>query len=133
MNWFKIGSWLAPYVATLILSVGICILGFRRYILPELKTSLEEAQKTITNLAKLGGVKSQEFKDVKALEKVVAKDVVSQALPELEALRMILSPSTWERIEEAMEENPEAILQLYQRYGHLLGIGEQGQKEQYMF
>ena len=97
---------------------------------PEITEALEEAQKTIKNLAKLSGVKSQEYKDAKGIEKVVARDLIETKLPELEALKVILSPSAWEKIEETIEENPEAVLQLYEKYGHLLGDveGEESKK-----
>lgn len=119
-------------MATSILTVIMVIIGFRKFIAPGIIESLEEAQKTITNLAKLSGVKSQEYKDAKSIEKLVAEDLIKEKIPELEALRMILSPSTWEKIEETLEENPEAVIQLYEKYGHLLGKSEQT-KEKYMF
>jgi len=132
MNWLKIGSNVAPFLATLILSVAAVILGFRRWVAPDIVKALEKAQMTITNLAKLGGVKSQEFKDMQAVEKIVGKDLIDQNIPEMEALRLFLSPSAWEQIEETIEENPAAVIQLYEKYGHLLG-GASQKREEYQY
>lgn len=121
MNWLKIGSQLAPFVASILISVGLGVLVFRKYIAPDILTALDTAETTIKNLAKLSGVKSQEYKDAKTIEKVVAADLIKQKLPELEALRLLLSPGTWDQIEETITDNPEAVLQLYEKYGHLLG------------
>ena len=46
----------------------------------------------------------------------------------LRALKVFVSPSTWEEIEDTIDNNPEAILQLWQKYGHLLG-GDAAQKK----
>ena len=94
----------------------------------EALVDVNEAVMKITNVAKLAGVKAQEFKDAKGLEKVVAADLISQNLPELEALKLILSSDTWEKIEDTIAENPEAVLQLWQKYGHLMG-GDAAQKK----
>lgn len=129
MNWLKIGSQAAPFVASIVISVLIGVLGFRKYMAPEINEALVEAKQAIKNLATLAGVKSQEYKDAKGIEKIVAADLIEQKLPELQALKVILSPSAWEQIEETIEENPEAVLQLYQKYGHLLGAeGEELKK-----
>lgn len=125
MNWLKMGSLLAPFVVSILVSVALGILTFRKYIAPDILTALETAENTITNLAKLSGVKSQEYKDAKTIEKVVAADLIKQKLPELEALKLMLSPDTWEQIEETIEGNPEAVIQLYEKYGHLFGKTEE--------
>ncbi len=132
MNWLKLGLSLAPYVVSVVLSVGITILAFNRYISPGINEALETAQTTITNLAKLSGVKSQEYTASKTIEKAVATDLIKEKIPELEALRLILSPSTWEQIEETIEENPESVIQLYEKYGHLFGEGGLAEKKSLM-
>lgn len=126
----KVGSAVAPFLATILISVGAVILTYRKFIAPELMEQLSNAEKTITNLAKLAGVKSQEFTASRALGKEIAADVLGKAFPEAEALKLILSQSTWEKVEDAMEDNPEAILQLIDKYGPILGIGGEQQKTQ---
>ena len=113
-------------VARLLIPVLIGGLLFRRFVSPginEAILSVEEGVMKITNVAKLAGVKSQEYATSKGIEKVVAADLIKQNVPELEALRLVLSPDTWDQIEEAIEDNPEAVLQLYEKYGHLLKQG----------
>ncbi len=115
INWLKVG-W---QMATLLITLGIGALLFRKLVTPTLNEMGEvilEGQVTITNLAKLAGVKSQEYAAGKALEKVVATDLIASKLPELEALQFILSPDAWEKVEATIEDNPEAILQLYEKY-----------------
>jgi len=123
-----VNFWLnAGYIlAMMLIPVLIGGLLFRKFVAPGINEALGdilEAKASITNMAKLAGVKSQEYKDSKGLEKVVAQDLITTNLPELEALKLILSPSAWEKIEETIEDNPEAVLQLYEKYGHLLKAG----------
>ena len=127
INWQFVGAELARLLITL----GLGALLFRKFVAPGLNEAVStilEADMKITNLAKLAGVKSNEYKDAKGIEKVVAADLISQNLPELEALKMILSSDTWEKIEDTIAENPEAVLQLWQKYGHLMG-GNAAQKK----
>ena len=126
---FAQGSAVAPFLVSIVISVIVGVLAFRQYVAPGINEALEEAQTTITNLAKLSGVKSQEYKDMKGIEKVVAEDLIKSKIPELEALRLILSPSAWEQVEDSIAENPEAVIQLYEKYGHLLGGTSQKQIE----
>ena len=125
--WLNVGYTLAVMLVPLVIG-GLL---FRKFIAPGINQALldvEEATLKITNVAKLAGVKSQEYTVSKGIEKVVAEDLIKQNLPELEALKLILSPSTWEQIEETITENPEAVLQLYEKYGHLLP-GAEGSKK----
>lgn len=118
--WLILGSELVR----ILIPVLIGAILYRKFVAPSINEALvdvHEAAEKITMVAKLAGVKAQEYKDSKAIEKVVAADLIQQKLPELEALRIILSPSAWEQIEETIAENPEAVLQLYEKYGHLLG------------
>ena len=133
MNWLKIGLNVAPFLASIVISVAAVIFAFRKWISPDITAALEEAQTTITNLAKLGGVKTQEYKDMKNIEKIVGADLIKNKLPELEMLKLILSPSTWEEIETTIEENPEAVIQLYEKYGHLLPGATSQKQEEYHY
>lgn len=132
MNWIKIGSNSVPFLASIILSVIIVIIGFRKYIAPDIVESLAEAKKTIETLASLGGIKKQDWHDVQKIEKAVTTDLIYDKMPELQALRLVLSENTWEQIEEMIEENPAAVMQLYEKWKPYLGGAEQLQ-EQYMF
>jgi len=132
MNWPKLGLNVAPFLATLILSVAVGILAFRTWIAPNIQASLVEAQETITNLAKLAGVKKQDYWDETKLETVITKELLMDKMPELELLRLALSPSAWEQVEEIIETNPAAALKMYQKYAPLLGGAEQ-KREQFMF
>ena len=117
--WLNVGF----EVARILIPVIIISILFRKFVAPGINEALEDVQEAvtkITNVAKLAGIKSQEYSTSKEIEKVVAADLIKQNLPELEALKLILSPSTWEQIEESLTENPEAVLQLYEKYGHLL-------------
>ena len=120
INWLLVGYELAR----LFLSVLTCALLFRKFVAPSLNEGLADVQEAvmkITNVAKLAGVKSQEYKDSKGIEQAVARDIINEKVPELEALKVFVSPATWEEIEDTIDNNPEAILQLWQKYGHLLG------------
>ena len=123
MNWIKIGMQVAPFVASSLLSIVIVVLAFRKYIAPEFTAQMDEATKTIKTLAGLGGIKKADYATSKELGKSIAADFLKDRFPEAEALKLILSPKTWEQVEAAMEENPEAIMQLIDKYGDVLGIG----------
>ena len=99
-------------------SLVLGALIFKKYLAPQITEALEGAQETITNLAKLGGVKSQEFKDSKKIEALVAEDFIKQQIPELELVKTFVSPATWDEIQDTIENNPEAVIQLWEKYGH---------------
>jgi len=132
MNWLKLGYGVAPYLISIIISVALGILAFRRWIAPDLTAALEEATKVSTQLANLGGMKKQDWHDGQKLEEIITKELIMDKMPELQALQVILSPSSWEQIEEMIEENPAAVLKMYEKYAPLLGVTAQKQ-EQYMF
>lgn len=115
-SWLSLGYELARLIVFGALTLVSGGLLFRKYFAPEINESLQEAQKTITNLAKLGGLKSQEFTDEKNLGKIVAADYIAQNIPEMEAARLVLSPDTWEKIEEAIERNPAAVISLWEKW-----------------
>ena len=128
--WLKVGLELAR----LLVPVVIGVLLFRKFVSPSMNESLElilKAEGTITNLAKLAGTKSQEYAASKALGKSISRDIIADRIPELEALKFILSPDTWEEVEDTIENNPEAILQLYDKYKHLIpgALEETAEKE----
>lgn len=132
INWLLVGSEMAR--ALIILAIGALL--FRKLVAPGINEALvdvQEAVKKITTVASLAGIKSQEFKDAKSIEKAVARDIINEKVPELEAIKVFVSKSTWEEIEDTIDNNPEAILQLWQKYGHLLGGNAKKQIEKMMF
>lgn len=133
MNWLKIGYELARLVFYTSFSLVLGALFFRKFMAPEINGALEEAQTTITNLAKLGGVRSQEYTASKNVEKLVAEDFIKQKIPELELVKTFVSPSTWEEIEDTIENNPEAIIQLWEKYGHFFTDKQEQQKIKFDF
>lgn len=129
LNWLQIGWEAARMLATL----GIGALLFRKFVSPGINEALEEIQEgvhKITKVAQLAGVKSAEYRDSKSIEQAVARDIIQEKVPELEALKVFVSPKTWEEIEDTIDNNPEAILQLWQKYGHLLGQTDAAKKTQ---
>ena len=132
MNWPKIGMSMAPYLASVVLSVIIGIICFRRWIAPGIIEALEASTKTTQTLASLGGIKKADWNDVQKIEKAVTTDLLYDQMPELQALKLILSSSTWEQVEEMIEENPAAVMQMYEKWKPYLGGSKQTQ-EQYMF
>jgi len=128
----KIGFLVVPYLVSILISVALGILGFRRWIAPGIIEALDEATKITKNIASFAGMKKTEWTGAREIEKVVAEDLIKSKIPELEALRLFLSPSAWEQVEETIQENPEAVIQLWEKYGHLLGGASQTQ-EKYMF
>lgn len=121
MNWLKIGSLAAPYIATIIICLGLFALTFRRFVAPGIVEALEEASKTSKTLASLGGLKKADWEDGKQLEEIITKELLMDKMPELEFLRLALSPSSWEQVEEIIENNPAAALKIYEKYAPLIG------------
>lgn len=127
INWLNLGYVAVQIVVTGILTLVSGAFLYRRYVQDEIVSMLESTQEAINEaaatskrLASLAGVKGQEYAGAKNLEKEIASDLVNQNIPELQALKMLLTPSMWEKVEEAIENNPEQVLQLYQRYKPLL-------------
>lgn len=132
MNWVKIGMLAVPYLVSILISVGVGVLAFKKWIAPGIMEALEESVKVSKTLAGLGGVKKKDWEDTKALEAVITREVLADKMPELELLKLALSPSAWEQVEEMIEENPKIALQLYEKYAPLLG-GASQKKEEYNF
>ena len=132
MNWQKIGMSAVPYLVSILISIALGILAFRRWIAPDIQGALEEATKTAKTLASLGGIKKADWNDTQALESIISTELIMEKMPELEALRLILSPSSWEQVEEMIDENPAAVLKMYEKYAPLIGVASQKQ-ENYMF
>jgi len=112
----------------LVIILGFGLFMFRRWIIPTINEQLEATREVLTasadkmtKTARLAGIKSNDYQAAQNLEGMIGKDIVSSQIPELALLKTFLSPSTSETIEETMENNPEQILGLYQKYGHLLG------------
>ena len=129
MNWQKLGILAAPYLVSILISVAVGILAFRKWIAPGIIEALEASTKTTQTLASLGGIKKAEWNDTQALEAVITKELLTNKMPELELLKLALSPSSWEMVEEMIEENPKIALQLYEKYAPLLGANSQKQEE----
>lgn len=123
---------MVPYLVSILISVALGILAFRKWIAPDITAALAEATKTAQTLASLGGIKKADWNDTQELEAVITKELLLDKMPELELLRLALSPSSWEQVEEMIEENPKVALQLYEKYKPLLGGASQKQ-EQYQY
>ena len=129
MNWSKIGSLMAPHLVSILISLGVVLLAWRKFMLPEIEGTLKEAQKTISTLAGLGGLRKSEWQDGAALEKAVGAEIIGKQIPELEALKLILDTGTWEKIEDAIENNPAAVIQMYEKWKHLIpGASQSSEK-----
>jgi len=131
MNWQKIGMAVVPYLVSILISVVVVAFSFRRWIAPGIEETLLEAQKTIKTLAGLGGIKKADWHDEQTLETVITKELLLDKMPELELLRLALSPASWEQVEEIIQTNPAAALKMYEKYAPLLGGAEK--KASYMF
>lgn len=127
-DWLLFGYRLATLIFSTAVSLVCGGLIFKKWLAPVLMGELEKANETVTNLAKLAGVKSQEFTGAKSIEKSVARDMIANKIPELEAVRVFVSQDTWDEIQDTIESNPEAILQLWQKYGHFFGGDAEAQQ-----
>ena len=110
---------------SVLMSIILTVIGL--FLVNKYKNTL----KFITSDA---GVKGQETKQVKAIEKAVAGDILAK-YPELTMLLDQLSPETAELI----KKNPQLAVTLIQRYQPLIekylpmitGQGEKGSKTEY--
>lgn len=124
--WLLIGYESARLIITVILTIVVGGKIYARYIQPELVEALGDAQKAVKNLASLAGIKSQEYSSSKSIEKSVARDIIEKQIPELELVKTFVSPATWDEINDTLENNPEAVIQLWEKYGHLFkGVQQQ--------
>lgn len=129
INWQIVGIELVKTVFYVLLSLVSGALVFRKYIAPELTAALQEATKTATMLASLGGIKKADRVTTKELARAVTADLVKTKFPELELVKLAVSPGTWEQIEEALENNPTGVMQLIEEYGHYFKKGADGQEK----
>lgn len=125
LNWYQIGSWLAGLLVSTAISASVTLYFFRKYVTPEINETVEEAQRVTKKIAALGGIKKHDYESVSEIEGVVGRALIEKQMPELAGLKMLLPESTWEKVEELLEENPEGALHLYQKYKHLLVKDEQ--------
>ena len=132
-SWQQIGIETVRIIISVSFSLVLAALVFRKYMAPEIAGALEEAQKTIKTLASLGGIKKADLQDSKKIETLVAEDFIKTQIPELELVKKFVSPGTWEEIEETIQENPAAIIQLWDKYGHYFTSGETSSSEEYDF
>lgn len=127
-NWQLAGTELARLILISAMSILAGAYLFRLYVAPSIVDAIEQlnkADETITNLAKLAGVKSNEYTASKGIEKAVAEDFIKQKIPELELVKTFVSPATWDEIQDTIENNPEAVIQLWEKYGHFFTQGEE--------
>lgn len=122
MNWIKIGWELASLLFSALLSVVATVLLYRTYVAPDLTAALEEAVKTTKTIASLGGITRAQREGTAELARAVTKDIIMAKYPELEAIKMVVSPSTWTQIEDALENNPTGVMELVDKYGEYFGI-----------
>ena len=132
VNWQIVGIEAGRAVFYVLLSLAAAALAFRKYIAPELTAALEEATKTASMLGNLGAIKKHDLDDEKALEQIITSELIMDKMPDIQLLKLALSPGSWEQVEEMIESNPAAALKMYEKYKHLLGGTEQKQ-ENYMF
>ena len=124
LNWLKIGWELVSLLIPTLLAVIVIALGYRKYVAPDLLAALEAAVKTTTTIASLGGIKRAEREGLVDLSKAVTTDIIRAKYPEMDLIKLAVSPSTWEQIEEALESNPAGVMELIEKYGHYFGMGE---------
>lgn len=131
MNWLKIGWDLVDLLIPTLLAVCVIVLGYRKYVAPDLTKALEEAVKVTKTIASLGGIKRAEREGLVDLSKAVTTDIIRAKYPEMDLIKLAVSPSTWEQIEDALENNPAGVMDLIEKYGHYFGMGEAeaGQKQ----
>jgi len=133
-SWQVVGIELVRAIFYMLLSLVSGALVFRKYIAPDLVAALEEATGVASKLAALGGIKKADMDTSRNIEKAVAEDFIKNKIPELELVKTFVSPSTWEDIEQSIEDNPAAIIQLWEKYGHFFTDKQgQGQATQYDF
>ena len=133
-NWLLAGSKLAGMMFQTSVTLVCGALIYRKLVAPALTAQLALSSETITNVAKLAGVKSQEYTGAKNIEKSIARDLINNKIPELEAIKVFVSPDTWDEIQDTIDNNPEAVLQLWQKYGHhFTGVQEAQASVDYHF
>lgn len=132
-SWQEAGIEVARALFYVLLSLVSGALVFRKFIAPELTAALEDAREVASKLAALGGIKKADLNASRNIEKAVAEDFIKNKIPELELVKTFVSPSTWEDIEQSIEDNPAAVIQLWEKYGHFF-TDKQGQGQtQYDF
>lgn len=122
MNWFFIGSRLADLLIPTLLSISVIVLLYRKYVAPEILASLEAAVKTTTTISSLAGITKAQREGTAGLTKAVTQDIVKARFPEMELIKLAVSPGTWEQIEDALENNPAGVMDLIEKYGHYFGM-----------
>lgn len=134
MNWQSIGSELARLILSTVFTLVLGAFVFRRYFAPEIQEALEEAQATVQKIASLGGIKKADYAEIKELETAVTADIVKSRIPELEMVRLAVPAETWEKIEEAFENNPAGVLALWEKWKpYFTEQSEQESLKQYDF
>ena len=128
-SWQVIGIEAVRLAVSISVSLVLGALLFRKYMAPEISEALEDAQKVISKVASLGGIKKADMVSSQELSRAVTADLVKNQFPELELAKLMLSPATWEQIEDALETNPAGVMELWEKYGHYFQKGEGTQDE----
>jgi len=132
--WLRMGFAAVPYILTGLVTLGVGVLAFRRFYAPQILEALNEATETVKKISSFAGVRSGEARAQQSLERAVSGDVIKATIPEIEALKFFVSEETWAMIEDTIQTNPGAVITLYQKYGHLLQMGDPAKpKETYQF
>ena len=120
MFWQKVGIEAARLIATMLLTVGVIALGWRKYLAPEFIEALEEASKVTKQIASLGGIKKADYEDVTRIENKIGAQIIASKMPELEGIKLLLGAETAADLDAFIENNPTAAMQLYEKYKHFL-------------
>lgn len=128
-SWYVLGMELVRLIVSAAVSLVLGGYLFKKYISPPIQETLGEAQRVISKVAALGGIKKADMVSNQELSRAVTADLVKNQFPELELAKMMLSPSTWAQIEEALENNPAGVMELWEKYGHYFKKGAENQEQ----
>ena len=132
-SWQVLGIEAVRLVISSLFSLALGVFLFRRYIAPGLTAALEDSINITKKIASLGGIKKADYENTQELTKAVTLDLIKTRFPEIEFIKMALSPATWQQVEEAMETNPAGVMELIEKYGHYFTKDAEENQESYMF
>jgi len=127
MNWVKIGLEMGTHLIWMVATLGIVLVAWRRFMAPPIMEALENANKSMKTLSVQGNIRYEEFAALGELVGEVGGEIIIKQIPELEALKLILDTGTWDKIEDAIENNPAAVIQLYEKWKHMIPGASQTQ------
>lgn len=120
MNWQKIGVMLVDRALVVLVSLVIVVIVWRKFMLPEIEGTLQEAQKTIKTIAGLGGIKKADYEGITKMENAIGSKLIIEKMPELGMIKMLIGAENADMLDEFIKENPTAALQMYEKYRPLL-------------